>query len=305
MEYRILSNGYKIPSICFGTDIVDYKTSFIGRIKQRIKFIVKTILGRDTRKFKKDKGIINCSIHSLENGCNFFDTSRAYGGSERMLQDVLKGKKRDDYYICTKLNNSSQLQDIPARDVLEESMRQLGVNYIDIYLLHWPVEGKYLEYWKQLEQLYKEGLVKAIGVSNCKIHHLEEIKKVAEIMPMVNEVELHPLLSEIELRDYCNENNIQIMAYSSTARLDFRLRASRRMEQVCKETGKSLSQIMLRWHIQNGIIPIFNTSSISHFKGNMNVFDFELNDKQMKMIDSMNINSRTRYDSDNCEWDRL
>lgn len=95
------------------------------------------------------------------------------------------------------------------------------------------------------------------------------------------------------------------MAYSSTARLDFRLKASRRMEQVCIETGKSLSQIMLRWHIQNGIIPIFNTSTFNHFKDNINVFDFKLSDEQMKIIDSMNINARTRYDSDNCEWDRL
>lgn len=222
-----------------------------------------------------------------------------------MLGDLLKGRDRESYYICTKLDNTAQLNNVSARDVLEESMKRLGVDYVDVYLLHWPVEDKYLDYWKQLEQLYKEGIVKSIGVSNCKIHHLEEIKKIAEIMPMINEVELHPLLSEIELRRYCEKNNIQIMAYTSTARLDFRLRASRRMEQVCQETGKSLSQIILRWHIQNGIIPIFNTSTITHFKDNVNVFDFELSDDQMRLIDSMNINARTRYDSDNCEWDRL
>ena len=124
-------------------------------------------------------------------------------------------------------------------------------------------------------------------------------------MPMVNEVELHPLLSEAELRKYCKDNNIQLMAYTSTARLDFRLRASRRMQSVCNETGKNLSQIILRWHIQNGIIPIFNTSSVNHFRDNMNVFDFQLTEEQMRIIDSMNINARTRYDSDNCEWDRL
>ncbi len=305
MEYRKLSNEYRIPSICFGTDIVDYRDSIGGKTKQELKYIAKKILGKNTAKFIKDRGICDCAINSLDYGCNFFDTSRAYGGSERMLQDALKGKKRESYYICTKLNNAAQLQDVSARVVLEESMKQLGVDYIDIYLLHWPVDGKYLNYWKQLEQLYKEGLVRAIGVSNCKIHHLEEIKKVAEIMPMIDEVELHPLLSEISLREYCVENNIQIMAYTSTARLDFRLKSSKRMEQVCKETGKNLSQVILRWHIQNGIIPIFNTSTIKHFKDNMGVFDFELSDAQMKIIDSMNINARTRYDSDNCEWDRL
>lgn len=305
MEKVTLSNGYQVPIICMGTDIVDYRSSLKGKTKQTIKNITKAVFGKNNRKYKKDQGIIKCCNHALDYGCTFFDTSRAYGGSERMLQDALKKHRREDFFICTKLNNYSQLHDISARDVLKESMKQLGVDYVDVYLLHWPVEGKYLDYWKQLEELYKEGLVKAIGVSNCKIHHLEEIKKVAEILPMVNEVELHPLLSEVELRKYCKENNIQLMAYTSTARLDFRLKASRRMQEVCKQTGKSLSQIILRWHIQNGVIPIFNTSTLEHLRDNMDVFDFQLTDNQMKIIDSININARTRYDSDNCEWDRL
>ncbi len=305
MEYKVLSNGYKIPDICFGTDIVDYKTTFAEKTKQNVKYIVKTFLGKNTQKYKRDKGIIECANHSIENGCIFFDTSRAYGGSERMLQDALKKEKREDYYICTKLNNAAQLQNIPARKVLEESLKQLGTDYVDLYLLHWPVAGKYLEYWKQLEELYKAGVVKAIGVSNCKIHHLEEIKKIAEIVPMVDEVELHPLLSEVELRKYCRNNGIQIMAYTSTARLDFRLKTSKRLNSVCKKYNKSISQVILRWHIQNNVIPIFNTSTISHFKDNMDVFDFELDDDSMKIIDSLNINARTRYDSDNCEWECL
>lgn len=305
MEYRTLSNGIEIPEICFGTDIVDYQSTFRGKVRQECKDIAKIILGKDIQKRKKEKGIVECAFHAIDNGCNYFDTSRAYGGSERMLQDALKGKSRDSYYICTKLNNSAQLQNVPARVVLEESMKQLGVDYVDVYLLHWPVEGKYLDYWKQLEELYSEGLVKAIGVSNCKIHHLEEIKKIADIIPMIDEVELHPLLSEIDLRNYCRESNIQIMAYTSTARLDFRLKTSRRLKGVCEKYHRTLSQVILRWHIQNGIIPIFNTSTLSHFKTNMSVFDFELDPISMKIIDSLNINARTRYDSDNCEWECL
>lgn len=305
MEYVELSNGYKIPYVCFGTDIVDYRDSCSEKIKQSIKNAVKFIIGGDVKKYRRDQGIIKCCNHAIENGCVFFDTSRAYGGSELMLCDALKNVPRDQYYICTKLDNHSQLNNISAKEVLMKSMKQLGVDYVDLYLLHWPVEGKFLDYWKQLEELYREGLVKAIGVSNCKIHHLEEIKEVATIMPMVNEVELHPLLSEIDLRKYCELNNIQIMAYTSTARLDFRLKSSRRVASVCKETGRSISQVILRWHIQNGVIPIFNSSSMEHFKENMRIFDFELSDEQMEVINSVNINARTRYDSDNCEWDRL
>lgn len=305
MDKIVLSNGYKIPNLCYGTDIVDYRPTYTGKIKQFVKYMIMIFLKKDTKRIKRGRGIIKCCKRAVKNGCIFFDTSRAYNGSECMLQDVLKNIKREEYFICTKLDNYSQLHDIPARDTLLESMKQLGVEYIDLYLLHWPVEGKYLDYWKQLEELYKEGLVKAIGVSNCKIHHLESIRHIAEIVPMVNEIELHPLLSEKELREYCKKNGIKIMAYTSTARLDFRLKASKRMRQISKETGKNLSQVILRWHIQNGVIPIFNTSSVKHFKDNMNIFDFELDERQMRIIDSMNINARTRYDSDNCEWDQL
>lgn len=291
--------------MCFGTDIVDYRTSFYEKLKRHIKENIRGALGRDNKKYKKDNGIIRCVKHAIENDCVFFDTSRAYGGSEHMLHDALKKYSRDKYYICTKLNNYAQLNDIPAKEVLNESLKQLGIDYVDLYLLHWPVENKYLDYWKQLEELYKDGLVKAIGVSNCKIHHLEEIMKIAEIKPMVNEVELHPLLSEVELRDYCDEKEIKIMAYTSTARMDFRLLRSKRLVGICQETGKNMTQVILKWHLQNGIIPIFNTSSLNHLKSNMDIYDFELTERQMKIIEEININSRTRYDSDNCEWDML
>ena len=304
----MLANGYELPVICMGTDIIPENyfssTTLRSQIKRSIRYI-DAIYNGTVPSFRRNIGIINCAKKAIEKGCVFFDTSRAYGGSERMLYDSLRRYERNEYYICTKLSNYHQIRKISARDCLCESMERLGVNYVDLYLLHWPVESSYLDYWKQLENLYEEGMVKAIGVSNCKIHHLEDIKKIADIMPMVDEVELHPLLSEMELRKYCKDNNIQIMAYTSTARLDFRLRSSRRLEEICERHKKNLAQVILRWHIQNGIIPIFNTSSIEHLKENMSVFDFELNVDDMLTIESININARTRYDSDNCEWDRL
>ena len=302
-----LQNNYEIPSICFGTDIVSegyFDDDYIKQFLKRRKRWIEAHLDK-SNVYKRNMGIINCVEESIASGCNFFDTSRAYGGSEIMLGQALKNNKRSDFFVCTKLCNYDQLNGKPAEECLQESLKRLGLSYVDLYLLHWPVEGKYLSYWKELEALYKKGYVKAIGVSNCKIHHLEEIRKIAEITPMVNEIELHPLLTETEMRDYCKNNGIQIMAYTSTARLDFRLVKSRRMESVCIKHRKTLSQIILRWHIQNGIIPIFNTSSLTHLKSNLDVFDFELDDQDMQLIESMNINSRTRYDSDNCEWDRL
>ena len=137
MEKVTLSNGYQVPIICMGTDIVDYRPSLKGKAKITIKSITKAIWKKDIRKHKKNQGIIKCCNHALDYGCTFFDTSRAYGGSERMIQDALKKPKREHYFICTKLDNYSQLHDISAREVLKESMKQLGVDYVDVYLLHW------------------------------------------------------------------------------------------------------------------------------------------------------------------------
>ena len=303
-----LKNGSIIPAMCMGTDILPDLFFASNKIKEFINRRVyqgKRLLKGEYRIYKRYKGIIECTNKAISCGCNFFDTSRAYGSSEKMLARALTGVARDTYYICTKLSNEDQLMGKSAMEALKESMHQLKISYVDIYMLHWPVAGKFLEYWKQLEELYEEGLCKAIGVANCKIHHLEEIKSIARIMPMVNEVECHPLLSENELRNYCRENNIQVMAYTSTARQDFRLKASRRMKSVCDRTHKNLAQVILRWHIQNNVIPIFNTSSLQHLISNMEALNFELSEEDMQIIDSMNINARTRYDSDNCEWDRL
>lgn len=302
-----LSNGFQVPPICYGTDIIPeyfYDISCGPFLSDAIRF-ARAIKKGDIQKYKKYKGICSCIEAGLKNEISFFDTSRAYGGSELMLSDKIKKHSRNNIILCTKLCNDHQLKGIPARDSLIESMKRLGVDYIDIYLLHWPVENRYLDYWKQLEDIYDEGLVKAIGVSNCKIHHLDKLLEFARVVPMINEVELHPLLSEVELRNYCNINNIQIMAYSCTARYDFRLRNSRRLDSVCKKHNKSLAQVIIRWHIQNGVIPVFNTSVVDHYKDNMDVFDFALSDEDMEKINSININSRTRYDSDNCEWDML
>lgn len=303
-----LSNGVKLPCICYGTDIVSdvfFEENYIKRIYRKNKYLFQSVSNGQFKQYIRERHLKECTGWYAQNGLGFFDTSRAYAGSEKMLNKCLKNKPRQSYYICTKLCNYHQLNGISARQALEESLLYLGTDYVDVYLLHWPVDNSYLDYWKQLEELYEEGLVRAIGVCNCKVHHLEEIKKVAKIMPQINEVELHPLLTEKELREYCHNNGIQIMAYTATARMDFRLRESSRMRKLCDEYNKSLPQIMMRWHIQNGIIPIFNSTSIKHIKENIEVFDFELSEESMRIIEGMNINSRTRYDSDNCEFERL
>ena len=178
------------------------------------------------------------------------------------------------------------------------------MDYIDLYLMHWPVEGHYIKSWKIMEQLYREGKCKAIGVCNFNIHHLEELRKNAEIIPMVNQVECHPLFTQNELRKYCKEHGIQIMAYTSTARMDERLRKTC-LVPIAKKYNKTLAQIILRWHQQIGNIPIVNSTKKYHMKQNIDINGFTLNQEEIDLILDININSRLRFDPDNCDFSQL
>lgn len=303
MKDFILSNGSKIPSICFGTGITYLKDVGINGKIQKMKCLAKALLNVDRKRSILNltlPGIIECA---MENGCNCFDCSRAYGASEYTLGTTLRKYNRDSYYIITKLSNSDQYRG-HVREGLESSLKEMGLDYIDLYLMHWPVKDYFINSWLQMEKLYLEGKCKAIGVCNCNIHHLEEIKKYATIMPMVNEIECHPLFTQTELREYCKNHGIQIIAYTSTARMDERLWKTCLVD-IAKKYHKNMAQIILRWHYQIGNIPIFNSTSKEHIKDNLNINDFELSKDEIVKICKININSRLRYDPDNCAFDKL
>ena len=155
-----------------------------------------------------------------------------------------------------------------------------------------------------MEFLKKQGLCKSIGVCNCNIHHLEEIRKLGTIMPSVNEIECHPLFTQEKLRKYCKDNDIQVLAYTSTARFDDRLQNTC-LKSIAKKYNKDIVQIILKWHIQIGNIPIFNTTNRKRYVSNMDIFDFKLTNDEIKNINAININSRLRYDPDNCDFTKL
>lgn len=158
--------------------------------------------------------------------------------------------------------------------------------------MHWPQPDTYLDCWKQMEQLYKEGYAKAIGVCNFKEHHFDQLMRIAEIKPMVCQIESHPLFPQNNMLSYCKENNIQMMAYTPTGRMDARIKSSESMKKISAKYQKNIAQVILRWHYQRGVIPVVNTTSIEHLKDNMDIFDFSLQPDEMKMIDMMNINCR-------------
>lgn len=297
-----LINGYELPNLCYGSAIVlTYKYSENTALDV-VKYYFKNIL-LNRKQLKKDymfPKIIDCAMN---NGCNMFDTSRAYAGSEYLIGKALKRYKREDYHIVTKLCNSDQYTG-NIRTGFEKSLLELNTDYIDLYLMHWPVEGHYVEAWSQIEELYKKGLCKAIGVCNCNIHHLEKLKKYSTVAPMVNQFECHPLFTQDKLREYCKQNNIQVMAYTSTARMDERLYKTV-LVPIAEKYGKSITQIILRWHQQVGNIPIVNSSNIRHLIENTNINDFYLSDDEVACIQKINIDSRLRYDPDNCDFRKL
>lgn len=297
-----LSNGFALEDMCYGSAIVDtYRYGSFSKTT-RIKHYVRNFL-YNKKQFQKDKSLPEIIRLAYDKGLRMYDTSRAYAGSEYVIGMQLKEKKHSTFKIVTKLCNSDQYQG-DVRQAFEKSLSELQMDYVDVYLMHWPVKDHFIYSWKQMEELYKEGKCKAIGVCNFNIHHLEELKEHAEILPMVNQFECHPLFTQKALRNYCANNGIQVMAYTATARNDERLRKTA-LVPIAKKYDKSVTQVILRWHQQVGNIPIVNTSNKEHLLDNINIKDFSLTEDEIEAIERININSRLRYDPDNCDFTQL
>lgn len=297
-----LANGVLIPNICFGGGMVHTYRHSDESILRYAKYKIRTRL-KNKKQYLLDSNFIKNVHMCMNNGITMFDTSKAYRDGEHELGRALKKYSREQYYIVTKASNSDQFNR-NMRKALEESLKALDMQYVDLYLLHWPVDNIWIKSWLEMEKLYQEGLCRAIGVCNCNIHHLEELSRYAHITPMVNEFECHPLFTQDALRSYCKENNIQVMAYTATARMDERLRKTV-LVPIAKKYNKTISQVMLKWHQHIGNIPIFNSSNPEHVKSNSMISSFSLEQDEIQKITAININSRLRYDPDNCDFSQL
>ena len=286
-----LDNGVYIPSMCYGPGIV---YPFRANVKR---------IFTDIRAVSADIKTISTLEKGLKLGVNSLDTSESYLSSEECIGKKIKKLSRNDYFLTSKVSNKSQMQGT-VQASFENTLKKMNLEYIDLYLLHWPVTECFLNSWKVLENLYEQGLCKAIGVANCNIHHLEAISKIANVKPLVNQIECHPLFTNERIVQYCKNENIQVMSYTPTGRMDKRLYITC-LPEIAKKYNKSIAQVILRWHIQNDRIPVVNTNKIKHLKENLNVFDFELTDVEIELINRININSRLRYDPDNCDFSKL
>ncbi|MDL2229056.1 aldo/keto reductase [Treponema sp. OttesenSCG-928-L16] len=236
---------------------------------------------------------------ALETGYRHIDTAAVYGNEESVGKAIAEsGVPREELFITTKLWNEDMRQERQEK-AFADSLKRLGLDYVDLYLIHWPVPDHYAGSYKVLEKLYKEGRMRAIGVSNFQQHHLDTLLKESSVVPAVNQIELHPLLKQQALLDYCTALNIAVTAWSPLGGTKADLPHDPVLTEIGKKYGKSAAQIIIRWNIQRDVIVIPKSSKQHRIKENADVFDFELTADDMARINAMNTNRRLGSDPDN------
>ncbi|WML60644.1 aldo/keto reductase [Neobacillus sp. PS2-9] len=252
--------------------------------------------------FKVEEGseVVESVKAAIRNGYRSIDTAAIYQNEEGVGQAIREsGIAREELFVTSKVWNA----DLGYESTIaayETSLKKLGLDYLDLYLIHWPVAGKYKEAWRALETLYKEGRVKAIGVSNFHVHHLEDVMKDAEIKPMVNQVEYHPRLAQKEVRAFCQEHGIQLEAWSPL--MQGQLLDNEVLQGIAQKYNKSVAQVILRWDLQNGVVTIPKSTKEHRIIENSQVFDFKLTAEDMEAIDSLNQDQRVGPDPDNFDF---
>lgn len=244
------------------------------------------LLGLGVYKMTEESSAENAVLTALSAGYRLIDTASVYKNEDSIGRAVAKsGIPRKDLFITTKIWNTAQrLGDVEG--AFARSLERLRLDYVDLYLIHWPVPGCYPGTWKELEKLLADGHARAIGVSNFQIRHLEELKKISGIVPAVNQIECHPLCYPKELVEYCQANGIQVQAYAPLARgayLDNDI-----MCVLATKYAKTPAQIGLRWAIQKSISVIPKSVNPDRIRTNGDLFDFSIEEEDMAIIDTLN-----------------
>ena len=269
MNYITLNNGTAIPQLGFG--------------------VFRTLPGEETE---------NSVKWAFNAGYRHIDAAMIYKNEESVGNAIkASGIERKEIFITTKLWND----DIRAgrtMEAFEESLKRLQLDYVDLYLIHWPAEG-YQEAWKAMEEIYASGKVKAIGVSNFQVHHLEDLMKIASVRPAVNQIESNPYFNNQPLIDYCNQRNIAIEIYSPLGGTGKVQMGNPLFLSLAEKYGKSPAQIIIRWHLQRGVIVMPKSTHEDRIYSNFDVFDFELEDCDVKAIYELETGKRSGADPDN------
>lgn len=248
-------------------------------------------LGFGTFKIVEQQEANNAVMTALNNGYRSFDTAQLYN-NEKILGEafVNSGVARQELFLTTKVSNLNQGYEQTLKS-FEQSLKDLQTDYLDLFLVHWPLKNHFFDTWKAIEQLYETKMVRAIGVCNFHQSHFELLKTRANIKPMINQIEIHPYLVQKELIEYLKKEQIAIEAWSPLAR--GRVVEEPLLINIGQKYQKSSSQVTLRWHVQKDLIVIPKSVNPLRIAENMQILDFELTDTEMQQIDSLNEDFRT------------
>ena len=241
---------------------------------------------------------------ALEAGYRHIDTAEMYGNEKEVGTAIAKsGLDRAEVFVTSKLNNGFHRPD-DARRAFAESLDALGFDYLDLFLIHWPLPtrygGDYVSTWQTLEEFYRDGRARSIGVSNFQPHHLRRLHGESEITPAVNQIEIHPYLTQNDVRAFCADYQIAVEAWSPLAQglvLD-----DPTIVSIAKAVDKTPAQVVLRWHIERGDIVFPKSVTPARIRENLDIFDFELSGEDVEAITALNRNQRTGPDPDKFDW---
>lgn len=275
MLTKRLNNGVEIPVIGLGT----YR---IGLTDKETYHAVRT---------------------ALEAGYRHIDTATLYANESPVGRAIREsGIPREEIFVTTKLWGSDILSG-RIREAFESSLLNLGLDYVDLYLVHWPVQGKLHFTWQAMEQIYRAGRARAIGLSNHLIHHIAELLREATIMPAVNQMELHPYLNQKEIVTYCSGKGILPESWSPLGSSKIPLLQDETLQLLGAKYDKSPAQVVLRWNIDKGFVAIPKSSDATRQKENIQIFDFLLTDEEISQIDALNKDHRTGAHPDNISFE--
>lgn len=272
--------------------ITDIKGSFELRNGVQMPY-----LGLGTYQSDNDQEVVDAIKSALQLGYRHIDTAAAYKNEEGVGKGIREsGLNRSEIFLVTKVWNSDQGYEETLK-AFDASLERLGVDYLDLYLIHWPVEGKYKDTWRALEYLYAQKKIRAIGVSNFLKHHLEDLMSDCTVVPMVNQMEFHPHLVQQDLIDFCADNGIQYESWSpfmqgKVFELDI-------CADLASKYHKSVAKIILRYNLQKGVVAIPKSVHAKRIASNADIFDFELSDADITFLDGLETGERSGPDPDN------
>jgi 2,5-diketo-D-gluconate reductase A len=237
-------------------------------------------------------------LEAMEAGYRHIDTAAAYGNEEGVGKAVAgSGLPREEIFVTTKLPNHEHGTTV-VRDSFRASLDRLGLDYVDLYLIHWPVPSgnRYVETWQTFEELAGEGLIRSIGVSNFLPEHLERLLTQTDTVPAVNQIELHPIFQQRDVVEYSRSQGIEIEGWSPLGAGKYDLAGMPAIAAAAEAHGKTPAQVVLRWHLQRDVIVFPKSSHPERLRQNLELFDFELSDEELAAIDALDRNERTGGD---------